>query len=61
MTAQHPTPCFHSVHDVAEMLQVSTKTIRRWIEAGRLVPHRVGRQIRISQQDLDGFLSASLK
>ena len=52
---------FHSIDDVASQLHVSSKSVRRWIAAGRLVSHRLGRQIRISQQDLEGFLSASRK
>jgi excisionase family DNA binding protein len=52
---------FHSIDDVARQLHVSSKSIRRWIAAGRLVSHRLGRQIRISQRDLEGFLSASRK
>ena len=52
---------FHSIDDVARQLDVSSKSIRRWIAAGRLDSHKFGRQIRISQRDLEGFLSASRK
>jgi excisionase family DNA binding protein len=52
---------FHSIDDVARQLHVSSKSIRRWIAAGRLGSHKLGRQIRISQRDLEGFLSASRK
>ena len=52
---------FHSIDDVARQLHVSSKSVRRWIAADRLGSHKFGRQIRISQRDLEGFLSASRK
>lgn len=45
-----------TVGDVARRLQVSQKTVRRWIEGGELAVHRLGRQLRISPPDLDTFL-----
>ena len=42
---------------VAEQLSLSTKTIRRWIDRGELHVHRLGRQIRISEDDLPAFLA----
>ena len=43
---------------VAERLQVSTKTVRRWIENDDLIAHRLGRQLRISEVDLQAFIKA---
>ena len=45
-----------SIEQVADYIQVSTKTIRRWIKAGDLVAHRFGRQWRISSADLQTFI-----
>ena len=45
-----------TIPQVAELLQVCPKTIRRWIERGELVAHRLGRQWRIAQNDLETFL-----
>ncbi|MCK5273632.1 MAG: helix-turn-helix domain-containing protein [Alphaproteobacteria bacterium] len=45
-----------TIKDVADILQVSDKTVRRWIDAGDLVAHRIGRQWRVSQGDLDAFI-----
>ena len=45
-----------TIKDVADILQVSDKTVRRWIDAGDLVAHRVGRQLRVSQGDLETFI-----
>jgi excisionase family DNA binding protein len=50
-----PTP-LHTLDQVAERLQVSTKTLRRWIAAGDIVAHRFGRQLRISEADLSAFI-----
>ena len=47
-------PRLLSVDSVAAELDVSTKTVRRWISTERLPTHRLGRQIRISEADLRG-------
>ena len=41
-----------TVGDVAERLQLSEKTIRRKITDGLIHVHRVGRKLRISEDDL---------
>jgi excisionase family DNA binding protein len=41
---------FLSVSEVAELLKVSPKTVRRWIERGDLHVHQIGRQHRIAEQ-----------
>jgi excisionase family DNA binding protein len=45
-----------SIEDTAELLQVSERSIRRWISAGELPEHRLGRQWRISRSDLEEHL-----
>lgn len=45
-----------TIRDVADILRVSAKSVRRWIDAGDLVAHRVGRQLRVSQGDLETFI-----
>ena len=44
--------------DVAEQLVVSSKTVRRWVEQGDLRTHRLGRQLRVSEEDLQTFLGS---
>lgn len=56
VTPEHAFPALLTIEQTAEHLQVSTKTIRRWIDAGDLVAHRFGRQLRISNQDLQAFV-----
>ena len=45
-----------TIPQTAAYLQVSEKTIRRWIGGRELVAHRIGRQWRISNQDLQVFV-----
>ena len=56
MSAPDPAPRLLSVAIVAARLQVSTKTVRRWIETGRLRVHRFGRCVRISEADFQEFV-----
>lgn len=46
-----------SVESAAEYVDVSTKTIRRWIAAGRVTGYRAGpRLIRVDLNELDAML-----
>jgi len=47
--------------DVAALLQVSIKTVRRWIETGELHVHTLGRQLRVSDDDLNTFVKSRRK
>ena len=49
------SPMF-TVAEVANMLNVSTRTVRRWIDAKELDVHRLGHVIRISPADYHAFL-----
>lgn len=49
-------PALLTIPDVADRLQVSIKTVHRWIVSGDLPTVRLGRQIRIQPKDLDIFL-----
>ena len=44
---------------VARRLHVSDKTVRRLIARGELHAHRIGRQLRISEEELRRFIDAS--
>ena len=41
--------------DVAKAKQVSTKTVKRWVAAGRLGCLRIGRVVRFSPTDVAGL------
>lgn len=43
---------FLRVKEVAELLRVCPKTVRRWIASGDLIATRFGRDWRISRADL---------
>ena len=43
---------YDTVKDVAERWHTCERTVRREIQAGRLVAHRFGRSVRISEDDL---------
>ena len=45
-----------TIADVAELLQVSDRTVQRWIKTGELAAHQLGRQWRISTRDLEEYL-----
>ena len=48
-----------SIQSVAEVLGISTKTVRRLIAGGDLAVHRIGGSLRISEEDLRAYLSRS--
>lgn len=52
-----PVPRFFSIATVAAHLDVSQKTVRRWIAAGELMVYQIGGQLRISEPDLAAFLA----
>jgi excisionase family DNA binding protein len=52
---------FHSIQSIAEMLDVSVKTVRRWINRGELPAHKLGNQWRVSRGDLEIFLKLRRK
>jgi excisionase family DNA binding protein len=47
---------FYTVAQVAELLGVSIRSVRRWIAQGDLRAYRFGRQVRISETDLRLFV-----
>ena len=48
---------FFTIGTVALHLDVSPRTVHRWIAQGKLVAHRIGRSVRISEADLKMFLA----
>ncbi len=49
---------FLSLEDVAERLQVSDRTVRRWVKEGKLAAYKPGREWRIRPGDLEDFLES---
>jgi excisionase family DNA binding protein len=50
-------PKYYTIKVVAEALDVSPRTVRRWIANGDLIVHRVHGVIRIGEGDLRAFLA----
>ncbi len=46
-----------TIKDVAALLQVSTKQVRRLIESRELTHYRIGRLYRVAPDDLKAFLA----
>lgn len=57
--AEFPTRRLVSLTDAADMLAVSTKTVRRYIAAGHLHAVRLGRRtLRIKVDSIERFIEA---
>ena len=50
-------PKFYTIGAVAEMLDVSVRTVRRWSVRGELIAHQIGGVVRVAQADLENFLA----
>jgi excisionase family DNA binding protein len=48
---------FFAITEVAEMVGVSTRSVRRWIKRDELAAHRFGASVRIAESDLKVFFS----
>ncbi|MBC8338700.1 MAG: helix-turn-helix domain-containing protein [Rhodospirillales bacterium] len=55
-TPETTLPSLLTIAQTADVLQVNARTIRRWIDSGDLVAHRLGRGFRISEADLQTFI-----
>jgi excisionase family DNA binding protein len=49
---------FWTIREMAEDLDVSERSVHRWIDAGDLIVHRFGRLVRIADDDRRAFLAA---
>jgi excisionase family DNA binding protein len=45
--------------EVASLLRVTPRTVRRWSQAGQLEPVRLGRLVRYTQPSVDALISNS--
>lgn len=54
-----PISRFFTIAQVASLLSVSQRTVRRWIAANELLAHKFGSGVRISEVDLKAFLAVS--
>jgi len=56
--ASRGTPRFFTIDQVAEFLNLSSRSVRRLIDDGQLPVHRFGRAVRIAEADLRAFIAA---
>lgn len=52
---------YYTIEELAKMLKVVYLTVYRWIQSGRLVAYKAGKQYRIKKEDLDKFLEQRKK
>jgi excisionase family DNA binding protein len=52
-----PVPRLLSMQELADRFSVSSKTVSRWIASGELRAHRLGRQVRIAEEDANAFVA----
>jgi excisionase family DNA binding protein len=59
MKADQPkSPKFYTIDQIAECVDSSTRTVRRWIANRLLIAHRINGLVRISEADFQAFLAA---
>lgn len=54
-----PATAWWTPKRIAETLQVTPRTVQRWISTGQLRVHRFGGTVRISDADFQDFIAQS--
>lgn len=54
----NPNIALLQINEVAALVRVSNKTVRRWIAANELAVVRLGRSVRVSEAELARFIAA---
>ena len=47
---------YYTIQEVADKLKVAYLTVYRWVQQKKLLAYKVGKQYRISKEDLNTFL-----
>jgi excisionase family DNA binding protein len=55
---QPKNPKFYTIQQIADFVDVSTRTVRRWIRNKLLIAHTINGLVRISEPDFQAFLAA---
>ena len=50
---------YYSIEEVAKLLKVAYLTVYRWIQAGKLISLKAGKQYRITKHDLEMFMKVN--
>ena len=56
---RQPFVRLRTIDETAEILNVSSRTVRRLIDSGALPVHRFGRSVRVSDPDIAQLMAAS--
>lgn len=48
---------FYKTEELAEKLRVNVMTIYRYIKAGKLKAHKIGKEFRIDKEEFETFLN----
>jgi excisionase family DNA binding protein len=49
---------FYTIGQIADRMEASTRTVRRWIKRRLLIAHQINGLVRISEADFQRFLTA---
>ena len=49
---------FYTIEQIADFVEVSPRTVQRWIEKKLLIAHKISGVVRISDADFQAFLTA---
>lgn len=47
---------YYTIEEIAKILKVAYLTVYRWIQDGKLVAYKAGKQYRIKKSDLEKFV-----
>lgn len=49
---------YYTIEEIAKILKVVYLTVYRWIQSGKLVAFKAGKQYRVKKEDLDSFITS---
>jgi len=50
---------FYTIEQIADCVEASTRSVRRWIDEGLLIAHKINGLVRISEADFQAFFGRS--
>lgn len=53
------TPTYYTVNEVADLLRVHQRTVRKWLDAGKLERVKAGGRVLIPSASVDAMIQAS--
>jgi len=49
---------YYTITEIAKILKVAYLTVYRWIQDGKLVAYKAGKQYRVKKNDLNKFITS---